>query len=505
MPYSPDDDRYYTELHRAGDDYQKYRDRVSEEQSAHAREMGQLYGQMLPKALNAGMQGADWSMNRARQQQQYDQSNAQEQRAQEDQGFHRNQERRSEEEWGLRKPNLMTSNDMNKMALEKAQMEHAFNRAPVGSEETQKLGYKGESPLSRYEAGLLRGDRTTDMQYDVSKQSLANARQQAGMVAQQIAQNAQSFQNQQYQFEAQKATTELDDIYAIKDPKLQAQALGEWRDRNGSKLLGHEALSNMASGAGARREAQLAQTAGQRVMETKLTYGPAIQEAQQMTQKLNMTQQLAQNAKVYEQNASFGGLHENANAEDARQNAAAALHAMGNHAAADKVSTGMLAGARGILSDQARQQAQQTLMEFDDWYARQDNRVQQLEEVKRAYQQAQALKTQLQGGADAPTLRKVPSLVGGGGGPGQHTNANRSFMTGGAVQQQGAQYGQPLQQQPQGGPGFQLAPMPGPARPMPQQQAPMGPGQVPGADPYGLQRSQRQAPLPAGVSRGNRG
>lgn len=496
----PYDDRFYDELHRAGDTYQRYRDMVSEEQASHAKAMGKLYGDTALKTTQGAMQGADWRQQRELRNQDYQAKQQDMSRAEENQGYERQRQERIGEEWGIKKPMLENDASTSKIGAERARMEHEFMQTPVGAEEAQALGYKGDTPLSRYQASLQRRDRGEQLGLDTAKQQLANARQAAGATAQQIAQNAQLFKNQQYQFEAQRAAGELDDIYGIRDPKMQAAALEDWRQRHGSKLLAPETLTNMAQGGATRKQAAMAQADAQRAAETKLIYGSAIAEAQEMTQKLNATQQLAQAARTYDTNAKIGGAWENENAKDARENAAMILTQMGNHNAADKVRSGMFAGARGLLTEQARAQAQQTLREFNDWYARQDNRVQELPEVKRAYQQSQALQAQLQSGPNGPAaLRKLPSLVGGMGG-GANVNANRAFMQGDAT---GGM--QPQTQAPAAGHALGTIPLPGYPPPQAQQPQPQPVGQVPGMDPLGLQRSARPRPMPAGVQGGYNG
>ncbi len=81
MAYQPDDDRFYDALAGAGKDYQRYRDKVAEDQAATTRELGQMYGQMLPNTVNAAMQGANWSMKRGRDQQVMDLAASEEGRA----------------------------------------------------------------------------------------------------------------------------------------------------------------------------------------------------------------------------------------------------------------------------------------------------------------------------------------------------------------------------------------------------------------------------------------
>lgn len=81
MAYQPDDDRFYDSLTGAGRDYQKYRDRVAEDQARTTREIGQMYGQALPNTIGAAMKGADRSQKRAEDQQRMEQNAAQEERA----------------------------------------------------------------------------------------------------------------------------------------------------------------------------------------------------------------------------------------------------------------------------------------------------------------------------------------------------------------------------------------------------------------------------------------
>jgi hypothetical protein len=86
MAYSPNDDRFYDALTGAGKDYQKYRDRVAEDQAATTRELGHIYGQALPNTIGAAMKGADWSMKRAADQQKIDNATSEEARAQAEEG-----------------------------------------------------------------------------------------------------------------------------------------------------------------------------------------------------------------------------------------------------------------------------------------------------------------------------------------------------------------------------------------------------------------------------------
>lgn len=116
-PFSPDDDRFYQSLAQGGQDYQKYRDRVAEDQAAHAREMGELYGQMPLKAVQAGMQGADWRMNRAKNQQQM-------QLAEEQAGRQQAAEGREAEKYSYEQPQL-------KGKMEDFQKKQAFDAAPA--------------------------------------------------------------------------------------------------------------------------------------------------------------------------------------------------------------------------------------------------------------------------------------------------------------------------------------------------------------------------------------
>lgn len=421
MPYAANDDRFYDVLNRSGDQYRDDRYRVAEEQAAHTREMGQLYGQALPNTLNAAMKGADWSQNRDLGNQAYQQRGAQEGRAQAEEG-------RKVQQFGVQLPMYQDQATAARIALDQARQEQDYNAAPVGAEEASQVGYTGDAPLTHFQLGKLRGEQTSSLGLDQAHQNLANAKQAATATAQQIAQNATTFQNQQYNFEAQKAANELDDIYMIQDPSQQTQALSEWRARHSNNLLSPELLTNMGAAGATKRQAQISQNEANNAASTKLVYGSAIQEAQGMTQKLAATQELARDAKTYDSTARAGGLWENADAKDARENAALTLTSLGKHEAADQVRNGAFAQGRGLLSDQARRQASDTLGEFDEWYARQDFKVQQLPEVKRAYQQAQELKQQMQIPGGSPTLSKLPSLVGlPGSGNGA---ANAAFMTG---------------------------------------------------------------------------
>lgn len=504
-----DDDRFYDTLNKAGDQYRSDRYRVAEEQANHAREMGNIYGQMLPNTLNAAMKGADWRQNRDINNQTYQNRTAEEGRAQENQGFNRAQEGRTQKTFDTQLPMYQDQAAGARINLDRARRDQEYENTPVGAEEASQVGYKGKEPLSHYQLAKLRGEQGDSLALDTGKQNLANAKQQASAVAQQIAQNASTFKNQEYNFQAQKAANELDNVYMIKDPAQQAAALTEWRGRYSSTLLDPQALTNMAAGGAAKREGQMKAGMANDIASTKLIYGSAVQEAQAMTDKLAATQQLAQNAKVYDQNASLGGAWENDNAKDARQSASLSLTSLGKHHAADQVRNGVFAQGRGLLTEQAKQQANETLAEFNNWYARQDDKVQQLPEVKRAFQQAQELQTQMGQAAGSPTLTKLPSLVGGSG---ANTEANRSFLTGG-IPPGGAQgYAPPpglapppavpasyFNQQPR-------ATMPAPA-PGPGQQ--FSPGQVMGGqhlgppqqDPYGLMKSGKP---PKGGAYGSR-
>lgn len=480
-PFDSDDSHFYDAINRGDNTYQKYRDAVSEEQASHARAMGQIYGQMPLDALKGGMAGADWRQQREARNQEYQQRQADMARAEENQGFRRSQEGRESARFAHEQAAYPLEDQRRQMELDNMKAEEAFKNAPVTPEQAQK--YSLQPGASRRDLGFAQDYQGRDLQFDTTRQQLANAKQNAALVAQQIGQNAQTFQNQQYTFESTKAANELDDIYSIRDPKVQTVALEEWRQRHGSRLLGGEQLSNMAQGAATRKQAQLAETDAQRAAATKLVYGSAIQEAQAMTQKLDATQKLAQAAKVYAANAHAGGAWENDIAKDARENAAMTLASLGNHHAAEKVRSGMFAGARDILGEQAQAQAQQTLMEFNDWYARQDNRVQQLPEVQRAYQQSQALQAELQGSNNPQPLRKLPSLVGSQA-TGANVQANRAFL-GGLPQQQ--------TQQPQNGSGWGLGTIPLPGYPAPQQppMAPQPAGMMQSPDPYGLSKGGR--------------
>lgn len=83
MAYQPNDDRFYDTLSDSGRTYQKYRDKVAEDQAATTRELGRIYGQALPNTVNAAMKGADWAMKRGADQQKMDLAESEEGRAQE--------------------------------------------------------------------------------------------------------------------------------------------------------------------------------------------------------------------------------------------------------------------------------------------------------------------------------------------------------------------------------------------------------------------------------------
>lgn len=72
MAYARDDDRFYDSLASSGKDYQKYQDRVAEDQAATTRELGQMYGQALPNTIGAAMKGADWRQKREAEDQKMD-------------------------------------------------------------------------------------------------------------------------------------------------------------------------------------------------------------------------------------------------------------------------------------------------------------------------------------------------------------------------------------------------------------------------------------------------
>ncbi len=515
MAFNPNDDRFYDSLNKSGDQYRSDRYRVAEDQAATSREIGQMYGELPQKTLQNGMAAADWRQNREKKNLDYQGEQADQKRSEENQGFERTRQGRLGEEWGIRKPMLQNDATQSNLTTQKAQMEADFGNQNTGAEESAKLGYTGPQPLTRAQARLMRGDQGDQLGLDTSKQNLANAKAQAGNIAAQIAANKQHLQNEQYDRAASMAATDLTNIYTIKNPELQAQALQDWRARN-QKMISPEVLTDMAAGAGSAREAAIAQANSNKTTETKLLFTDSIRKAQELTDKLEATQKLAENAKVYEQNVSYG--YQNPNADSARENAAQILEnpMFNKHAVADQVRNGFAAKQRGILTDQAQKQAAETLTEFKTWYNRQDDKVRELPEVKRAVQQAEQLQAQ------APTsqgMRKVPSLVGGAGG-GQHTEANRNFLAGGGDQQAGAQgYGQ-MQAPPglQPGPAMQANYFTQPPRPAPpaqpappprkfkqdqlQQGHGQAPGQVPGqapgmlpvqmpGDPYGLMKPRQ--------------
>ncbi len=78
MAYTPDDDRFYSSLSKGSADYQKYRDKMAEDQAATTRQIGAMYGKALPDTVNAAMQGASWRMKREGDQQRMDLDQAKE-------------------------------------------------------------------------------------------------------------------------------------------------------------------------------------------------------------------------------------------------------------------------------------------------------------------------------------------------------------------------------------------------------------------------------------------
>ncbi len=500
MPFTPDDDRFYDSLNKSGDQYRGDRMRVAEEQAAHAREMGNIYGQALPNTLNAGLKGADWRQNRELGNQTYQNRASQEGRAEEDQGFKRSQEGRQQKTFDTQLPMFQDQAASSRIALDRARREQGYEDAPVGAEEAAQVGYTGTEPLSHYQLSKRRGEEGEKLGLDTGRQNLANAKQQANAVAQQIAQNATTFKNNQYTFQAQTAQTDLANAYAIEDPKLQEAALQHWREHYASTLLSPETLTNMAAAGAATRRANLATAEQNQTASTKLIYGRAMDDADAMTQKLAAAQKLSQNAKIYDKNVNAVG-YQNPNADSARENAARILESpMFNKAAvADQVRNGFAAHKRGILTEQAQKQADETYTEFKEWYDRQPGKVQQLAEVKRAYQQAEALKSETGQSGDKAELSKVKSLVGGGNGA--NTSANGSFLTGGTTGGGAQGYGQP---QGVSNPAIPAGYFTQPARPAPPRQPAPAPAPQQQFSPDQVQGGQHMAPDPYGLIKGGK-
>lgn len=472
------DDRYYDILNRSGDTYQKYRGQVAEENAQHAREMGQIYGQMPGDLVHGYMTGASFADKRAADASRL--QSEEQQRSLAAAGEQRNQaaeaERGLERQRGARRWNTEERGLNDTDTIHRIEMEHANRQVAPGSEEAKNFGYQGAAPISRAELGIYGKERGEQTGLQSGQQQLANSKQAAMSMSQQMAQTSQQMKDARYDNAVARSQNELKDITMIPDPTRQAAALDEWRSRH-SGLLDKTQLTNMAEGGVAHRQADLKSGAAQMVASNKLIYGSALQEAQQLTDKLADAQTLLRNADAYKNGSYLGGAYEDSYAKDARAKSAQILAKYGDHEAADKVQTGSFAGGRDILGESARNKAQEVAQEFNTWYMRQDQNIQQMPEVIRAKQQADQVASQTQG-QGGPALRTLPSLTGQQ--PGARGNTNAGFMSG----------------------------LKGENAPTQLPQAPMTQPAMVGAtnpDPYGLEQNQQQQRTPAGVSRGNRG
>lgn len=80
LPYVPDDEHYYGTLNQGGELARHYTDAMAEENVQGIRDHGALAAKAIQSLPGEFMNGADWRMNRARQQQAYDTTGAEENR-----------------------------------------------------------------------------------------------------------------------------------------------------------------------------------------------------------------------------------------------------------------------------------------------------------------------------------------------------------------------------------------------------------------------------------------
>ncbi len=150
------DDRYFDLLDKSGDVYRRYRDRVADDQAKAAREKGEFLGNALSGTTNAVMKGADWSMNRATQEQKMRLADAEAKRADQELGYKGAEEGRKAEKWGLERPEMEARN------LESAD-ERAFNEAQATEDAARGAGIE-------YQPGL----RNIDVQRRAKIYALGN-------------------------------------------------------------------------------------------------------------------------------------------------------------------------------------------------------------------------------------------------------------------------------------------------------------------------------------------
>lgn len=163
MAFQPDDDRFYDALTGAGRDYQKYRDKVAEDQAASTRELGQIYGQALPNTVNAAMKGADWSMKRGVDQQKMD--------------LAASEEGRAGTKFGWEGQDRAT-------AQAAAQKAAAYDAAPATEEEASMAGLKYHPDMTHADlkqaAGLQSlGKDMRDLEFKKTEEGGRNTRQTA--------------------------------------------------------------------------------------------------------------------------------------------------------------------------------------------------------------------------------------------------------------------------------------------------------------------------------------
>ncbi len=228
MAYQPDDDRFYDALAGAGKDYQKYRDRVAEDQAATTRQLGQMYGQALPNTINAAMKGADWSMKRGADQQKMDLALSEEQRAQAGEGRAVTDAERKATEFDWK-----TKEQEDKLG--QLQKQRAFEEAPATEEEAAMAGLTYAPGMTH--SGLQRSAGINE--YGQKGRDLKEKGRESDLRATELAENRAARIAQSEESRKTRETTHADVVAdrQARTDEARAQKLGDLVDKDSQHLV----------------------------------------------------------------------------------------------------------------------------------------------------------------------------------------------------------------------------------------------------------------------------
>lgn len=162
------DDRFYSNLNRSEEGYQRYRDKMAEDSANTTRQLGDIYGAIPGEVVGNAMKGADWRQNR-------DIRESEEQRAQETQGFRRDEFGREGERFGREKSKWGSEDFRRNMEDEQLRAENEFLNQAASAEEG-----RGFAPgMTRRQIGIAQKLKSGGLANTLTEENINAARAQA--------------------------------------------------------------------------------------------------------------------------------------------------------------------------------------------------------------------------------------------------------------------------------------------------------------------------------------